>query len=65
MIIGSRAKLKQLNNGPQVKLGNNKIKRVGKCKTPGIVVDDQLLWNNNTDSIYVQKYLKDSDYCEE
>lgn len=47
MITGSRQKLYTIDDDPQVMLRNKKIERVKHCKTLGIVVDDQLLWNSD------------------
>ena len=51
MIVGSRQRLAKIDNDPEIKLGETNIKRVKQTKTLGVIVDDQLKWNNQIDSI--------------
>lgn len=51
MIIGSRQRLNNVINDPQIRLGTDNIKRVRKCSTLGVIIDDQLLWKNNIGNI--------------
>ena len=47
MLIGSRQRLNDIQNGSSIRLGNDEIKRPNETKTLGIIVDDQLLWKNH------------------
>jgi hypothetical protein len=51
MIIGSKQRLANIINDPQIELGEATIKRVNKSKTLGVVIDDHLTWNTQIDNI--------------
>ena len=34
-----------------VRIGNEPIKKISKCKTLGVVIDDQLLWRDHVNEI--------------
>ena len=51
MIIGSRQRLSKININPTISLGETNIKRVKQTKTPGIIIDEQLLWKNQISAI--------------
>jgi hypothetical protein len=51
MIIGSKQRLGNIINDPQIELGEATIKRVNKSKTLGVVIDDHLTWNTQIDNI--------------
>ena len=51
MIIGSKQRLANIINDPQMELGEATIKRVNKSKTLGAVIDDHLTWNTQIDNI--------------
>ena len=42
MIVGSRQRLGKIDDEAEIKLGDNKIKKVSETKTLGVIVDDQL-----------------------
>ena len=42
MIAGSRQRINKIENDPDIRLGNDNIKRVKETKTLGIIIDDQL-----------------------
>ena len=44
MIVGSRQRLGKIDDEAEIKLGDNKIKKVSETKTLGVIVDDQLKW---------------------
>ena len=46
MIIGSRQRLNNIQEEPVIKIANESIKKLSKCKTLGVVIDDQLLWRD-------------------
>jgi hypothetical protein len=45
IIIGTKQRLANIINDPQIELGEATIKRVNKSKTLGVVIDDHLTWN--------------------
>ena len=47
MIAGSRQRINKIENDPDIRLGNDNIKRVKETKTLGIIIDDQLKWNTH------------------
>ena len=51
MKIGSKQRLANIINDPQIELGEAAIKRVNKSKTLGVVIDDHLTWNAQIDNI--------------
>ena len=51
MIIGSKQRLANIINDPQIELGEATIKQVNKSKTLGVVIDDHLTWNTQIDNI--------------
>ena len=51
MIIGSRQRLEKIENDPETKLGGTNIKRVKHAQTLGIIVEEQLQWKNQIESI--------------
>ena len=51
MIAGSRQRINEIENHPDIRLGNDNIKRVKETKTLGIIIDDQLKWNTQIDNV--------------
>ena len=51
MIVGSRQRLDNINGDPEIKLGDPNIKQVKEYKTLCVIVDEQLVWKNNLDSV--------------
>ena len=51
MIIGSRQRLAKIENEQELKLGETNINRVKCSKTLGVIVDEQLTWKNQIESI--------------
>ena len=50
-IVGSRQRLANINGDPEIKLGDTNIKQVKEYKTLCVIVDEQLVWKNNLDSV--------------
>ena len=48
MIIGSRQKILNIQEEPLISIGNETIKKISKCKTLGVIIDDKLLWKDHT-----------------
>ena len=51
MIAGSRQRINNIENDPDIRLGNDNIKRVKETKTLGIIIEDQLKWNTHIDNV--------------
>lgn len=51
MIVGSRQRLNNINNDPNIELGEAKIKRVSETKTLGVIVDEQLKWKSHIGTV--------------
>ncbi len=52
MIIGSRQKIASMQEEPIVSIGNEPIKKISKCKTLGVIIDDtELLWKDHISEI--------------
>ena len=51
MIISSRQRLAEIDDGPNISLDGINMKRVKQAKTLRIVIDEQLLWKNQTDEM--------------
>ena len=51
MIKGSKQRLTNITNDPEIELGEAEIKRVDKSKTLGVIIDEHLTWKNQVDSI--------------
>ena len=51
MIAGSRQRINKIENDPDIRLGNDNIKRVKETKTSGIIIDDHLKWNTHIDNV--------------
>ena len=51
MIAGSRQRINKIENDPDIRLGDDNIKRVKETKTLGIIIDDQLKWNTHIDNV--------------
>ena len=51
MIAGSRQRIDKIENDPDIRLGNDNIKRVKETKTLGIIIDDQLKWNTHINNV--------------
>ena len=59
MIIGSGQKILNIQEEPLISIGNETTKKISKCKTLGVIIDDKLLWkdHNNEISTKVSKDL--------
>ncbi len=51
MIIGSRQKIANIQEEPIISIGNESIKKISKCKTLGVIIDDKLLWKDHISEI--------------
>ena len=51
MIIGSRQKILNIQEEPLISIGNEAIKKISKCKTLGVIIDDKLLWKDHINEI--------------
>ena len=51
MIIGSRQKIDNIQEEPIISIGNEPIKKISKCKTLGVIIDDKLLWKDHISEI--------------
>ncbi len=51
MIVGSRQRLGKIDEEAEIKLGDNKIKKISETKTLGVIVDDQLKWNSHINMV--------------
>jgi hypothetical protein len=51
MIVGSRQRVSKIDDEAEIKLGDNKIKKVSETKTLGVIVDDQLKWNSHINTV--------------
>ena len=51
MVIGFRQKLTNIERAPEIKLGGTSIKSVKQSKTLGIIINNQLLWNEQINGI--------------
>ena len=51
MIIGSRQKILNIQEEPLISIGNETIKKISKCKTLGVIIDDKLLWKDHINEI--------------
>ena len=58
MTIASDFRLKQILTQPNIKLGNNTIKRVSKAKLLGMLVDEKLSWDLHINEKIIPKVLK-------
>ena len=51
MIIGSRHNLGKIKKDPTVKIGSETVNRVHTSKSLGVIIDDNLKWENQIDSM--------------
>lgn len=51
ILIGSRPRLKGIDKQPKIAIENMAIKQVSETKSLGVIVDQHLSWNGNTDYI--------------
>ena len=51
MIIGSRQKILNVQEEPVISMGNETIKKISNCKTPGVIIDDKLLWTDHINKV--------------
>ena len=51
MIIGSRQKIANIQEEPIISIGNEPMKKISKCKTLGVIIDDKLLWKDHISEI--------------
>ena len=51
MIIGSRQHISNIITDPKIELGESVIKRVNKCKTLGIIIDEHLSWKDQIQNV--------------
>ena len=47
MIIGSRYHIDLINESPMIWIGSNNIKRVSNKNSLGMIIDEQLKWDND------------------
>jgi hypothetical protein len=58
MIIGSRQKILNIQEEPIIIIGNERVKKINKCKTLGVIIDDKLLWKDHINEINYAKVSK-------
>ena len=51
MIIGSRHRLKKIEFNPEIKIGDQSVKRVKTTKCLGMIIDDKLRWEGHIDHV--------------
>ena len=49
--IGSRRKILNIQEEPLISIGNETIKKISKCKTLGVIIDDKLSWKDHINEI--------------
>ena len=52
MVIGTEQMLTQMGSIPKIKIGSSYLKRVVKTKSLGLIIDDNLRWEEHMDYIY-------------
>ena len=57
MIIGSRQKILNIQEEPLISIGNETIKKISKCTTLVVIIDDKLLWKDHINEILVVFFL--------
>ena len=50
MLIASKRKLKQFTKTPNIVIGRHSIKQVRKKKVSGIILNEELKWNEHNDT---------------
>ena len=50
MLIGSRQRLNQFSGNPNIILGNHTIQQVPNKKVLGVIIDENLKWNEHNDA---------------
>ena len=53
MVTGHQRRVNEVKELPSLKLNDSEIKRVGKVKSLGVIVEERLTWN---DHFYREKY---------
>ena len=51
MVIGTEQMLTQMGSIPKIKIGSSYLKRVVKTKSLGLIIDDNLRWEEHIDYI--------------
>lgn len=51
MLIGTRQKLKNILEDPKVGIGDNGLKRVTATNSLGVLIDENLCWDEQVDNI--------------
>ena len=51
MLIGTRQKLKNIIQDPKIGIGSNGLKRVKVTKSLGVLIDENLCWDEQVDNI--------------
>ena len=51
MIVGSRQRMSNITTKPKIVLGDSAIERVTKAKTLGVIIDENLSWNDQIQNI--------------
>ena len=51
MITGHQRRVNEIKEFPSLKLDDSEIKRVGKVKSLGVIVDEGLTWNDQCKSL--------------
>ena len=46
MVIGHQRRVNEIKELPSLKLNDSEIKRAGKVKSLGVIVDEELTWKN-------------------
>jgi hypothetical protein len=50
MLVGSRQRLQQSSSNPQIVIGNHIIQQVSSKKVLGVIIDEQLKWEEHNDA---------------
>ena len=51
MVIGHQRRVNEIKELPSLKVNDSEIKRVGKVKSLGVIVDEELTWNDQFKSL--------------
>ena len=54
LLIGFRQRLNQLSGNPSIILGNHTIQQVPNKKVLGVIIDENLKWNEHNDAQWKQ-----------
>ena len=58
MVVGSRQRIKTLNNEIDIEINGNMVNQVTSVKSLGVHLDNHRIWSEHTDKLYVKKLLQ-------